>query len=164
MYLQFSIYLDLFDEKGLDILKTANTSDFSDHDMDEEKEFVDEGEYMDEIETMEGGEFAEEEMVHEEFGGTETQNFGQKSFNEEDSDDSLSEMDPIALQQQMSMNLSGKIDGQKVRYTCTQCPYRCNALRSFKCHSSSANSPPSIVSISSIYSPSSMNSFSSSIS
>lgn len=129
-----TVIIDPRDEKGLDILKTANTSDFSDHDMDEEKEFMDEGEYMDEIETIEGGEFAEEEMVHEEFGGTETPNFGQKSFNEEDSDDSLSEMDPIALQQQMSLNLSGKIDAQKVRYTCTQCPYRCNALRSFKCH------------------------------
>jgi hypothetical protein len=48
-----TVIIDPKDEKGLDILKTANTSDFSDHDMDEEKEFMDEGEYMDEIETME---------------------------------------------------------------------------------------------------------------
>jgi hypothetical protein len=38
-----TVIIDPKDEKGLDILKTANTSDFSDHDMDEEKEFMDEG-------------------------------------------------------------------------------------------------------------------------
>lgn len=132
-----TVIIDPKDERGLDILKNANTSEFSDHDMEEDKEFMDESEYMDDIETLEGCELGEEEMVQleqEGFEGSDIPKFGQKSFNGEDSDDSLSEMDPIALQQQMSMNLSGKLYGDKIRYTCQQCPYRCNALRSFKCH------------------------------
>lgn len=57
-------------------------------------------------------------------------------MNGEDSDDSLSEMDPLVLQQQLSMNFSMNMvnNDEKVRYSCSLCPYKCNALRSFKCH------------------------------
>lgn len=127
-----TLIIDPKDEKGLEILKNANTTEFSDHEMEDEKEFMDEGEYMDDLE---GGEFVDEEIAHLEQQDLEgdSAKLRRKHFSGEESDDSLAEMDPIALQQQMSMNLSGNIT-QKVRYSCNQCPYRCNALRSFKCH------------------------------
>ncbi|KAK3086237.1 hypothetical protein FSP39_015617 [Pinctada imbricata] len=145
------IFLDPLDEDGIMVLKNTDIPDnrSSTSSVEDEKDFSDEnneeyeeGGEFDEESNM--GEFDEEEMAaleRAEFEGF-TQDDGSKkeekniNVDGHESDDSLSEMDPMALQQQISMNLSGNImnEEEKIRYSCSMCPYRCNALRSFKCH------------------------------
>ena len=144
------IFLDPFDEDGISVLKNTDIPDNnSQTSLEDEKDFSDEN--NDEYE--EGGEFDDETMMEEfdeeEMAALERAEF--EGFNPDgskkpakkmqptgdgnESDDSLSEMDPMALQQQISLNMSGNLMAEdKIRYSCSMCPYRCNALRSFKCH------------------------------
>lgn len=137
------IILDPYDEDGLKVLSSIQTpeSTTSTNSEDNIKDFSDENnEYTEETDAMMevGEDFDEEEMAaleQAEFEGLEEKKTSDVEMEIQDSDDSLSEMDPSALQQQMSMNLSGSMASEeKIRYTCSQCPYKCNALRSFKCH------------------------------
>ncbi|XP_022343987.2 uncharacterized protein LOC111137051 [Crassostrea virginica] len=136
------IILDPYDEDGLKVLSSIQTPESTSTNGDDNiKDFSDENnENAEDMENMMEGEedFDEEEMAaleQAEFEGLEDKKNSDVEMEVQDSDDSLSEMDPTAIQQQMSMNLSGVVGNEeKIRYTCSQCPYKCNALRSFKCH------------------------------
>ncbi|XP_060075483.1 uncharacterized protein LOC132555153 [Ylistrum balloti] len=152
------VVLDPFDKEGCNLLKNIETLDNkiaerSNPSQEEQKDFEDEA--LDEMEfgSQDGNmdDFDEEEMAaleRAEFEGINNSKV-ESSLVKEDavkeaqevetmsnaSDDSLSEIDPSALQEQISLNMSATVtNGEKIRYNCSLCPYKCNALRSFKCH------------------------------
>ncbi|XP_021351997.1 uncharacterized protein LOC110449447 [Mizuhopecten yessoensis] len=152
------VILDPFDKEGCNLLKniealdnkiTERTSLSQEEQKDFEDEALDEMEFGPRDENIE--DFDEEEMAaleRAEFEGINNSKM-ESSLVKDDSakegqdvetvsnasDDSLSEIDPSALQEQISLNMSATVtNGEKIRYNCSLCPYKCNALRSFKCH------------------------------
>lgn len=154
------VILDPFDKEGCNLLRNIETLDnkmvdksglSQDEQKDFEDEAMDEFEFEPEDENGQMDEFDEEEMAaleRAEFEGMSNSKM-ETGLVKDDlvsegqdmdilsnaSDDSLSEIDPTALQQQISLNMSATVTNEeKIRYNCSLCPYKCNALRSFKCH------------------------------
>ncbi|XP_033754289.1 uncharacterized protein LOC117337419 [Pecten maximus] len=152
------VVLDPFDKEGCNLLKNIEALDnkiaertnlTQDEQKDFEDEALDEMEFGPQDENIE--DFDEEEMAaleRAEFEGINNPKMDSSVVKDDTvkegqdletmsngSDDSLSEIDPSALQEQISLNMSATVtNGEKIRYNCSLCPYKCNALRSFKCH------------------------------